>query len=159
MSKDQNASGNFFWGNDAWSDAIRYLERYPKSAEVDRTPDLERRRQLLPDFEEHGRKHQNGCGKSRAAASGGPYRHYYLVPASLPAVVKIEWTISVKKGVENNLTLWGGKYLEFYQKLTDNTNINYLIIYISYHWWNLIKNCRDLFIYIYIMSLCKSVCV
>ena len=45
------------FGNDAWSDAVWYLERYPKLAEVDRPPDLERRRQLLPDFEEHGRKH------------------------------------------------------------------------------------------------------
>ena len=36
MSKDQNASGKNGFGNDAWSDAVRYLERYPKSAEVDR---------------------------------------------------------------------------------------------------------------------------
>ena len=68
MSKDQNASGKKVFGNDAWSDAVRYLERYPKSAEVDRPPDLERRRQLLPDFEEHGRKHPTAAEKVEAAA-------------------------------------------------------------------------------------------
>lgn len=40
-----------FLGNDAWSYAVRYLERHPKSGEIDRPLDFE----LHPDFEEHQR--------------------------------------------------------------------------------------------------------
>ena len=61
------------------------MERCPKSAEVDRPPDLERRRQLLPDFEEHGRKHPTAAEKvgqrlvlasASFKPSGGPHRHH-----------------------------------------------------------------------------------
>ena len=62
----------------------------PQITRSRQSPRLERRRQLLPDFEVRPFK-----------PSGGPHRHHYLVPASLPAVAKLEWAISVVRGVQN----------------------------------------------------------
>ena len=50
---------------DACSDAVRYLERYPKSAEVGRPTGLERRRQLLQNIEWHGRRHPEQLRKNQ----------------------------------------------------------------------------------------------
>ena len=123
----------------AWSDAVRYLERYPKSAEVDRPPDLESMAESI----------QNSCGKSRAAACARKcvlQAKWWASPTSLfssrcsPAAAKLEWAISVVKGFGNGWALWGGKCHALHvAKLIDGYTTSRQITYTS-HWRSLTEN-------------------